>query len=80
MVNSRFTAIFVSFPFICPGSFHIQMSKLDMAFHVGREAGKVIKLTAYYNAGEHGNNPGDDSPFLVQQDIQFFFLQRTLVT
>lgn len=56
------------------------MGKLDMAFHVGREAGKVIKLTAYYNAGEHGNNPGDDSPFLVQQDIQFFFLQRTLVT
>ena len=45
-----------------------------------REAGKVGKLTTYHNAGEYGNNPGDDSPFLVQQDIQFFFLQRTLVT
>lgn len=80
MVNSRFTAILVSFPFICPRSFHIQMGKLYMAFHVGREAGKVGKLTTYHNAGEYGNNPGDDSPFLVQQDIQLFFLQRTLVT
>ena len=56
------------------------MGKLDMTFHVGRETGKVGKLTAYHNAGEYGNNPGDDSPFLVQQDIQLFFLHRTLAT